>query len=442
MPAAAPATNALIDLIDPLSVAALKGSLEDLKRGQVLLQSGAPEVNVYFPITAVLSLVSTMASGDSCEVGLVGREGMVGLAGVLAATDSPSSCVVQVGGMCLRLPADAVRAVRNSDPLMRGALDRYTTARLIQVAQVAACSRLHPIGGRLARWLLMLRDRVDRDHLTLSQQSIADSLGARRPTITLELQRLHATGAIDYRTRIVKIADRARLESKKRLYYYTPQWKLVWWRFRQHKLVPIAGVLISASQRQHISFDSFFTNTMFHEVAHGLGIKNTINDKGTVREALKDLASSMEEGKADVLGLYMITSLHEAGELGEVDLRDNYVTFMAGMLRSMRFGASSAHGKANMVRFNFFAERGAFVRDPETETYSVDFERMEEAMNALSGLLLTLQGTGDYEGTAKLMNEKGLIDAALQSDLDKLMRADIPVDIEFSQGLNELGLAE
>ena len=207
-------------------------------------------------------------------------------------------------------------------------------------------------------------------------------------------------------------------------------------------LVPIADVLISEPQRQHISFDSFFTNTMFHEVAHGLGIKNTINDKGTVREALKDLASSMEEGKADVLGLYMITSLHEAGELGQVDLRDNYVTFMAGMLRSMRFGASSAHGKANMVRFNFFAEHGAFVRDPETETYSVDFERMEEAMNALSELLLTLQGTGDYEGTARLMNEKGMIGAALQADLDKLMRADIPVDIEFSQGLNELGLAE
>ena len=207
-------------------------------------------------------------------------------------------------------------------------------------------------------------------------------------------------------------------------------------------LVPIADVLISESQRQHVSFDSFFTNTMFHEVAHGLGIKNTINDRGTVREALKDLASSMEEGKADVLGLYMITSLHEAGELGDVDLRDNYVTFMAGMLRSMRFGASSAHGKANMVRFNFFAERGAFVRDPETETYSVDFERMEEAMNALSELLLTLQGTGDYEGTARLMNEKGVIGAALQGDLDRLTRADIPVDIEFNQGLNELGLAE
>ena len=207
-------------------------------------------------------------------------------------------------------------------------------------------------------------------------------------------------------------------------------------------LLPIADVLISESQRQHVSFDSFFTNTMFHEVAHGLGIKNTINGKGTVREALRELASSMEEGKADVLGLYMITSLHDAGELGDVDLRDNYVTFMAGMLRSMRFGASSAHGKANMVRFNFFAERGAFVRDPETETYRVDFEQMKEAMNALSESLLTLQGTGDYEGTAKLMDEKGVIGTALRGDLDRLTRADIPVDIEFSQGLNELGLAQ
>jgi hypothetical protein len=207
-------------------------------------------------------------------------------------------------------------------------------------------------------------------------------------------------------------------------------------------LEPIADILINESQRQHISFDSFFANTMFHEVAHGLGIKNTINGKGTVREALRDLASPMEEGKADILGLYMITRLHEAGELGEVDLRDNYVTFMAGIFRSIRFGASSAHGKANMVRFNFFAERGAFVRDPESGTYSVDFERMGEAMTALSELVLTLQGTGDYDATAALMDEKGLIDAGLQSDLDRLTRADIPVDIEFTQGLRELGLTE
>ena len=86
---------------------------------------------------------------------------------------------------------------------------------------------------------------------------------------------------------------------------------------------------------------------MFHEVAHGLGIKNTITDKGTVRAALKEHASALEEGKADILGLYMVQSLLEKGEITEGTLEDYYVTFMAGIFRSVRFGASSAHGKAN-----------------------------------------------------------------------------------------------
>ena len=206
-------------------------------------------------------------------------------------------------------------------------------------------------------------------------------------------------------------------------------------------MVPIASVLIDESQRELVTFDAFFANTMFHEVAHGLGIKNTVNGKGTVREALKDVASSMEEGKADVLGLYMITKLHEAGELGEVDLRDYYVTFMAGIFRSTRFGASSAHGRANMVRFNYFAEQGAFLRDAEKGTYRVDFDRMQDAMSSLSNLLLTLQGNGDYEGATRLTSEQGIIGDQLQQDLDRLTQADIPVDIVFNQGLVELGLA-
>lgn len=205
-------------------------------------------------------------------------------------------------------------------------------------------------------------------------------------------------------------------------------------------LEPITGVLIDEAQRDHVSFDAFFANTMFHEVAHGLGIKNTLDGSGTVREALKDVASSMEEGKADILGLYMISELHKAGELGEVDLRDYYVTFMASVFRSIRFGASSAHGKANMVRFNFFAEHGAFVRNAETGTYSVDFERMQDAMAALSELLLTLQGNGDYDGARSLTNGKGVIGAQLQRDLDRLTSADIPVDIVFRQGVAEAGL--
>mgnify|MGYP001812408320 CR=1 FL=1 len=205
-------------------------------------------------------------------------------------------------------------------------------------------------------------------------------------------------------------------------------------------LEPIADVLVDESQRRHISFDAFFANTMFHEVAHGLGIKYTIDGSGTVSEALRDVASSIEEGKADVLGLYMVTALHDAGELGDVDLRDYYVTFMTSVFRSIRFGASSAHGKANMVRFNFFKDHGAFVRDAETGRYRVDFDRMREAMADLSRLLLTLQGDGDYEGALELTTTKGVIGDQLQADLERLMQANIPVDIVFNQGVAELGI--
>jgi hypothetical protein len=199
-------------------------------------------------------------------------------------------------------------------------------------------------------------------------------------------------------------------------------------------------VLIDESQRKHITFDAFFSNTMFHEVAHGLGIKNTINDKGTVQHALQEYASSMEEGKADILGLYMITELHKAGELGDVDLRDYYVTFMAGIFRSVRFGAASAHGKANMLRFNYFLDEGAFVRDAATGRYSVDFDRFEDAIASLSRQLLTLQGDGDYEGAKELTETKGIITRSLQADLDRLTDANIPVDITFTQGVEALGL--
>ncbi|WP_421764805.1 dipeptidyl-peptidase 3 family protein [Ekhidna sp.] len=204
-------------------------------------------------------------------------------------------------------------------------------------------------------------------------------------------------------------------------------------------LVPIADELIHPDQRKHITFDAFFGNTMFHEVAHGLGIKNTINGKGTVRNALKEHSSALEEGKADILGLYMITQLHEKGEI-DGDLNDYYVTFMAGIFRSVRFGAASSHGKANMIRFNFFNEYGAFAKDESTGTYMVDFDKMREAMDALSEKILTLQGNGDYEGVAQLVAEKGKIGTVLQSELDRLSEKNIPIDIVFEQGVEVLGL--
>ncbi|MEL7341039.1 MAG: Zn-dependent hydrolase, partial [Bacteroidota bacterium] len=195
-------------------------------------------------------------------------------------------------------------------------------------------------------------------------------------------------------------------------------------------LIPISEVLIDESQRQHITFDAFFSNTMFHEVAHGLGIKNTINERGTVKDAIKEHYSALEEGKADILGLYMIQQLHAQGEL-EADLHDYYVTFMTGIFRSVRFGASSAHGKANMIRFNFFQERGAFTRNEETGTYKVNFDAFERAVEELSQIILTLQGDGNYEGVADLVAQQGVIRDELQGDLNRLEEAGIPVDIIF-----------
>jgi hypothetical protein len=205
-------------------------------------------------------------------------------------------------------------------------------------------------------------------------------------------------------------------------------------------LIPIAGLLIAEDQRQHVKFDAFFENTMFHEVAHGLGLGNTVDKRSTVREALKDSYTSIEEAKADILGLWCVYQLNEMGELGEKDMMDNFVTFMAGIFRSVRFGAASAHGKANMMRFYYFQETGAFERDQATGTYRVNFEKMKDAMFSLSEMILNIQGDGDYETAKNQIEEKGFIREELQHDLDRIGDAGIPRDIVFEQGASVLGL--
>ncbi len=203
-------------------------------------------------------------------------------------------------------------------------------------------------------------------------------------------------------------------------------------------LAPIATALIDESQQKNIKFDAFFSNVMFHEVAHGLGIKNTVNEKGSVRDALKEANSALEEGKADILGLYMVNQLLKKGELTGTQ-EDYFVTFLAGILRSVRFGASSAHGQANMIAFNYFAENGAFEKTTNGR-YRVNVAKMEKAMNGLSELILTLQGNGDYDGVKKLYADKGIIHDDLQKDLDVLKTKNIPVDVVFEQGPKMLGL--
>jgi hypothetical protein len=204
-------------------------------------------------------------------------------------------------------------------------------------------------------------------------------------------------------------------------------------------LVPIAELLIVPEQQKHITFNAFFSNTMFHEVAHGLGIKNTITGKGRVREALREASSALEEGKADILGLYMVSKLLENGEITEGTREDYYVTFMAGIFRSVRFGASSAHGKANMIRFNFFKERGAFTRN-ESGQYRVNMDKMKLAIAELSDQILQLQGNGDYDAARNFADTMGFVGEILKADLERVNQRGIPTDIVFEQGIKALNL--
>src|SRR5690606_24847235 len=139
-------------------------------------------------------------------------------------------------------------------------------------------------------------------------------------------------------------------------------------------------------------------------------------------------------------GLYMVEQLHKDGEIEAGAVMDNYVTFMASVFRSVRFGASSAHGRANMLRFNLLMEAGAFQRDPATGTYRVDAEKMQEAIADLSALILRLQVDVDLAGVQALMREQAHMGAALQQDLHRLKKGNIPVDVVFAQGLAVLGL--
>ena len=207
-------------------------------------------------------------------------------------------------------------------------------------------------------------------------------------------------------------------------------------------LVPIAETLLPEDQQALVTFDAFFGNTMFHEVAHGLGIKNTISGNGTVREALQDRASALEEGKADVLGLYMVQQLIDRGEWTEATLEEHYVTFMASVFRSIRFGASSAHGRANLVRFNYFQERGAIVPEsmPDGEVWRIVPEQMGPAVEALARQILTLQGDGDYDAVDAFVRQYGRTTPELAASLDRVAEAGIPVDIVYEQGEAVLGL--
>lgn len=202
-------------------------------------------------------------------------------------------------------------------------------------------------------------------------------------------------------------------------------------------LMPIGQLIVTPEQQKYLNFDAFFWNVTFHEVVHGLGVKQTINTNESVDAVMGTEKTSWEEAKADILGLFMVTKLIEMGEITNITAEDAIATYIAGILRSVRFGAASSHGKANMMCFNYMEKAGAFSRDAKGQ-YVIDFGKAKEAMNGWAALILQTQGDGNVEFATKYRAENGGITPALQADLDKINGAGIPRDITFIQGADIL----
>ena len=202
-------------------------------------------------------------------------------------------------------------------------------------------------------------------------------------------------------------------------------------------MMPIGELIMEPAQQQYLKFDAFFWNVTFHEVAHGLGIKETVNGKGSVDEALQTEKTTWEEAKADILGLFLVNNLIEKGEITDITAEDAITTYIVGILRSVRFGAGESHGKANMMCYNYMEKEGAFTRNADG-TYHIDFDKAKAAINGWGALILKTQGEGDFEFAKNYSAENASVPQALQKDLDKINGAGIPRDIRYNQGLEVL----
>lgn len=204
-------------------------------------------------------------------------------------------------------------------------------------------------------------------------------------------------------------------------------------------MMPIGKLVLDSKDQQHLKFDAFFWNVTFHEVSHGLGVKQTVNGKGSVDEAMKTQRSNWEEAKADILGLFMVCKLIEKGEITNITEEDAITTYITGLFRSVRFGAGEAHGIANIMCFNYMDMQGAFTRD-ENGIYHIDYAKAKAAVEGWAKVILTTQGEGDFDFAAKFASENGRIKGDMQKDLDRINNSGIPRDIRFNEGLEVLGL--
>lgn len=208
--------NHLLAALPPAERDRLLPDLEHVsfKLGAVLYESGVALRNLYFPTTAVVSLLFVTESGASAELAVAGREGVVGTGLFMGGESTPSRAVVQIEGDCLRLPVAALdREFKRGGPLQSGLL-RFTQALIVQMCQTAVCNRHHSVEQQLCRWLLLSLDRVDSDELRMTQQLIADMLGVRREGVTEAAGKLQGWGSIRYSRGLIKVLDRNGLEKR------------------------------------------------------------------------------------------------------------------------------------------------------------------------------------------------------------------------------------
>jgi hypothetical protein len=200
-----------------------------------------------------------------------------------------------------------------------------------------------------------------------------------------------------------------------------------------HILQPITNLVIEEKQRKHVLFKAFFLNTVFYEISESLGIQETLNGKGSVKEALREHHSVINELKNDVLRMFFLGQLNEMREIPDVELMDNYVTYMADVFRSVRFGLKDAQGVASMIRFNYFEENEAFKYNAKNGSYKINFYKMKKAIESLSKLVLEIQGKGDYETANQLIKNNGYIHNELLQVLYRIQQEKIPKDLVFDQ---------
>jgi hypothetical protein len=197
-------------------------------------------------------------------------------------------------------------------------------------------------------------------------------------------------------------------------------------------LVPIADVVLEPSQRSMIDFDIFFSNVLLHELSHGLGPGDITLPDGsqtTVNQQLKTLYPAIEEAKADIMGLYNTAYLVQQGYLSREHEMKAYVNFLPGFFRAIRFGATSAHGKANMMEFNYMKEKGAIELLADSGRFRVNLDKMPDAVRSMTRDLCMIQALGDYDAAADFIARYGEMVPVVEQQIEKLSA--IPTDIEL-----------